>query len=113
MALARTLAQVRGAPVVPVFWVAGDDHDFAEANHAEVLGRDGEVVNIVLRERPHDAPQLPLFREPCGKDALAALDALAAALPDSEFKPALLECLASAYTPDANLPDARAQALHR
>ncbi len=66
MAWARKLEQERGVPVVPVFWVAGDDHDFAEANHAQVLGRDGEVVNIVLRERPHDAPQLPLFREPCG-----------------------------------------------
>ncbi len=113
MAWARKLEQERGVPVVPVFWVAGDDHDFAEANHARVLGRDGEVVNIVLRERPHDAPQLPLFREPCGKDARAALDALAAALPDSEFKPAVLEWLESAYTPDANLADAGAQALHR
>ena len=113
IAVARELERERGVPVVPVFWVAGDDHDFAEANHARVLGRDGEVVNIVLRERPHDAPQLPLFREPCGKDARAALDALAAALPDSEFKPAVLEWLESAYTPDANLADAGAQALHR
>jgi bacillithiol synthase len=112
--LARRLERERGGvPVVPVFWVAGDDHDFAEANHAEVLGRDGEVVSIVLRERPHDAPQLPLFREPCGKDARAALDALAAALPDSEFKPAVFEWLESAYTPDANLADAGAAALHR
>ena len=113
IAVARELERERGVPVVPVFWVAGDDHDFAEANHARVLGRDGEVVNIVLRERPHDAPQLPLFREPCGQDARAALDALAAALPDSEFKPAVLAWLESAYTPDANLADAGAQALHR
>src|SRR5437868_5656864 len=113
IALAQRLERERGVPVVPVFWVAGDDHDFAEANHAQVLGRDGAVVNIVLRERPHDAPQLPLFREPCGTDARAALDALATALPDSEFKPAVLEWLESAYTPDANLADAGAQALHR
>ena len=87
IALADRIERERGVPVVPVFWVAGDDHDFAEANHAWVLGRDGEPVKITLRERAHDAPQLPLFRESLGSDIGAALDALDAALPDSECKP--------------------------
>src|SRR5947209_16412702 len=50
--LARRIEAVRRVPVVPVFWVAGDDHDFAEANHAAVLNANGEPVNIRLRERP-------------------------------------------------------------
>ncbi|HXO86849.1 MAG TPA: bacillithiol biosynthesis BshC, partial [Gemmatimonadales bacterium] len=108
--VARRLEAERRVPVVPVFWVAGDDHDFAEGNHAWVLGRDGEPVRIVLRERPHEAPQLPLFREPC--DAAAALEALAAALPDSEFKPEVLTWLEQTYRPDTNLADAAAQALN-
>src|SRR5260370_15810756 len=64
IALAQQLERERRVPVEPVFWAAGDDHDFAEANHAQVLGRDGEVVTIVLRDRPHDAPPLPLLRDP-------------------------------------------------
>jgi len=113
VALAHRLERERGVPVVPVFWVAGDDHDFAEANHAAVLGRDGELVKIVLRERPHAAPQLPLFRELLGSDIRTALDALDAALPDSECKPDVRQWLETCYRPDANLADAGAEALQQ
>jgi len=112
IALAARLEQERGIPVVPVFWVAGDDHDFAEANHAAVLGKDGDVVTIVLRERPHEAPQLPLFREVLGADIGAAIAALDAALPDAEFKPEVLHWLEAAFRPGTNLADAGAAALH-
>src|SRR5882762_1889506 len=111
IALAQRVERERGVPVVPAFWVAGDDHDFAEANHAAVLGREGELVTIVLRERPHEAPQLPLFRERCGKEASAALQALDAALPDTEFKSDVLGWLETVYLPDSNLADAGAAAL--
>ncbi|HEY3219412.1 MAG TPA: bacillithiol biosynthesis BshC [Gemmatimonadales bacterium] len=113
IALAERLERERRVPVVPVFWVAGDDHDFAEANHAWVLGRDGEPVKIVLRERPHEAPQVPLFREPCGAEIHTALDALDAALPDSEFKSPALEWLRSSYRPESSLADAGAEAVQQ
>src|SRR5258706_649642 len=113
IALAQRLERERGVTVVPVFWVAGDDHDFAEANHATVLGRDGELVKIVLRERAHEAPQLPLFREVLGPDIRVALDALDAALPDSECKPEVRQLLEACYRPDPTLAHASAEALDR
>ena len=113
VALAHRVERERGVPVVPVFWVAGDDHDFAEANHAAVLGRDGELVNIVVRNRPHEAPQLPLFRELLGSEISAALAALDAALPDAECKPDVKNWLEAYYRPEANLADAGAQALNQ
>jgi len=91
--------------------VAGDDHDFAEANHAAVLGKDGEVVNIVLRERAHEAPQLPLFRELLGPEIRAAIAALDSALPETEFKADVLGWLETFSEPDFNLADAGAGAL--
>lgn len=112
IAVARRLEKARGIPVVPVFWVAGDDHDFAEGNHAWVLGREGEPVRIVLRERPHEAPQLPLFREGCEPGIEAALGALSAALPDSEFKGDVVGWLEAAYRGETNLADAAANALN-
>ncbi len=111
IAIARRLERERRVPVVPVFWVAGDDHDFAEANHASVLNAAGEPERIVLRERDPGAPLLPLYREPCGAEIGAAIEALRAALPETEFKAGVLEWLAAEYRPEANLADAFAHAL--
>ena len=112
IALAQRLEREWRLPVVPVFWLAGDDHDFAEANHAWVLNGAGEPTRITLRERVPDAPLLPLFREPCGADSAAALEALAAVIPDSEFKAATLAWLGAAYRAETNLADAGAAALN-
>ncbi len=112
LVLARRIERERGVPVVPVFWVAGDDHDFAEANHAWVLNTAGDPASIVLREREPDAPLLPLAREPCGPEIEAALAGLRAATPDTEFKPGVLAWLEAAYRPERTLADAFTDALH-
>src|SRR5256886_2289558 len=111
MALAARLERERRAPVVPVFWVAGDDHDFAEANHAWFLDKNGELAQAVLRERAAEAPLLPLEREPCGPEIAGVLRQLDEGTPDSEFKPGVLEWLGKCYRPEATLADAFAQAL--
>lgn len=116
LALAQRLERGMGGggsvPVVPVFWVAGDDHDFAEANHATVLNTAGDLVRIVLRERPADAPLLPLAREGCGEEIRRALDELRGVTPETEFKAGVLEWLGRWYRPEATLADAFAEALH-
>jgi bacillithiol synthase len=111
IALAARLERERRVPVVPVFWVAGDDHDFHEANSALVLNGAGEPTRIVLRERPADAPATPLSREPCGPEVLTALDQIRGVTPESEFKGEVLSWLQAAYQPDTNLADACAAAL--
>jgi bacillithiol synthase len=111
IAWARRLERERGVAVVPIFWVAGDDHDFEEANHVTFLNASGEAVKIVLRERPEGAPSLSSWREPCGPEIAAALGAVRDGTPASEFKAAVLDWLAAAYRPDATLADAFAAAL--
>ena len=112
IALARRLERDRGVRVVPVFWVAGDDHDFAEANHATFLNTAGDLARIVLRERPAEAPLLPLARERGGDEIRAALEQLKAGTPDTEFKTDVLRWLEPAYRPEATLADACAEALN-
>lgn len=109
--LARRLERERRVPVVPVFWVAGDDHDFAEANHATLLNIAGEPVTIVLRERASDAPALPLYREHCGAEIAAALDQVRHGTPDTEFKEGVLAWLGASYRADTMLADAAAEAI--
>ena len=38
----------RGVPAVPVFWLATEDHDFAEVNHVWVFGADHQPVRIAM-----------------------------------------------------------------
>lgn len=111
IAVAQALSQAWARPVVPVFWVAGDDHDFAEIESCAVLRQDGRTERVVFRERPADAPMRPAFREPLGPEVGQALAQLEAALPPSEFRGPVLGWLRAAYRPDHSMAEAFAQAL--
>lgn len=110
-AVARILEQRWHRRVVPVFWLAGDDHDFAEANHASWLNADGALVTAVLRERPADAPLLPMYREPLGAEVEAVLARLETDLPEAEFKSATVDWLRRHFRPQATMAGAFGTAL--
>ena len=109
--LARILERQWQRPVVPVFWVAGDDHDFAEASHASWLAADGTLRRMGLPPRPADAPLTPLYREPLGAEVTAILDALGNDLGQTEFGEWTLEWLRRHYRPDATLAGSFAGAM--
>ena len=103
--VSRTLEEQRGAPVIPVFWVASDDHDFAEVRSVSVLDESGRPRAIRY------APQ----REPVGQpasrivfdDTIAALvDELARCLPATPHRDVTLAQLARFYRPGATLAGA-------
>lgn len=48
--LAKEQEKLLNVPVLPVFWVAGEDHDFAEINHAYVL-RSGRVEKRAIKQK--------------------------------------------------------------
>jgi bacillithiol biosynthesis cysteine-adding enzyme BshC len=109
--LARDLSAAWHRPVVPLFWVAGDDHDFAEAATASWLNAAGEPVTRILRQRNADAPLVPMYRELLGEDVVSALDALAGDLPESEFREATLAWLRRHYRPEQTIAAAYGYAL--
>jgi len=101
--LARMLEQRWSRPVVPVFWVAGDDHDFAEAAAVSWLGNDGTPVRGTLRERPAEAPMLPMYRELLGPEIEGLLAGLEAALPGGDHREEVIAAIRRHYRPDATI----------
>ncbi len=110
-ALARILESRWQRPVIPIFWIAGDDHDFTEANHAAWLDAHGAVVTATLRARPPEAPLTPMYREPLGPEVEAALRLLGEGLPPSEFRDETVDWLRRHYRPEATVGGAFGGAL--
>lgn len=109
--LARETERRLGTAVVPVFWVAGDDHDFAEANHCHVVSAAGDVERVELRTRAPDGPLTPLYRETLGAEIEGVLERLQSLTPASEFRQAVLGWLSRHYQPSVDLARAFAGAL--
>ena len=110
-ALAKRLEARWETPVVPVFWVAGDDHDFAEANHATWLRADGSLRTETLRARASEAPLTPMYRELLGPEVLPLLESLTEDLDSHPFGQSTVDWLGQHYHPEATLAEAFAGAL--
>lgn len=78
--IARQLT-ARGIPAVPVFWLATEDHDFAEVNHAWVFGATDEPTAIRVEApaefagKPRPVGGIPIAQPPL-KELRAALAGL-------------------------------------
>lgn len=92
---ARALATLLEArwqrPVIPLFWLAGDDHDFAEARTTAWLRADGSVASGSLLPRPADANQLPMYRTLLGAEIEGLVSALETDLRPFQYAAPVLE----------------------
>ena len=111
VSLAHAAEEHLGRPVVPVFWVAGDDHDFAEVNHLHIVTVGNSLERITLREREPAAPQRPMYQEPVGDDIDHVLDILVRETPDTEYRPDILDWIRRHYRASADVASAFASSL--
>jgi bacillithiol biosynthesis cysteine-adding enzyme BshC len=103
--VARLAAERRQRPVVPVFWIASDDHDFAEVRTATVLDEAGQIRS--LRYSPAREPTgQPAWSIELDETIVRLLDELKALLPDNSFRESLVARLGAAYRPGASLSGA-------
>ena len=104
-AAARELEAQTGQPVVPVFWIEGDDHDFEEIRNAWFLNRAGSPRP--LRYEPEDEHVgLPAFRRVLDDSILELHGQLPEILPETEYTRDLLLAAQDCYAPGRSLSEA-------
>jgi bacillithiol synthase len=104
----RLADQVRaehGVPTVAVFWIDAEDHDWDEVKACSVLDTEMKPLAIAAGDPPH-AHAGPVARVRLDESVNAAISALEAAMPATEFTPAMIESLRRAYAPGAGMADA-------
>ena len=98
--LARELT-VRGIPAVPVFWLATEDHDFAEVNHTWVFNREHRPVKLEVNGAVAS-------NQPVGEVRLTSIpiDGLRDSLREFPFGAEVTDRVAAAYVPGRTLGEA-------
>ena len=84
--LAELLEERLAKPVLPLFWVSSEDHDWAEASQASVIGPDNHVHTVRIAA-PHDGKAPSLHRIPLTNGSGEAVKEFLAHLPKTEFSP--------------------------
>ncbi len=102
--LAETLEGVLERPVLPLFWIASEDHDWVEANHTHILDVQNEPQTVQLPDQP-GIPNRPLYRIPLSTGLSDTVSRFIELLPDSEFSPPLLELIREGYSQGRTLPE--------
>ena len=108
MKLAAQVSREHHVPVVPVFWIDAEDHDWPEVSGCTVL--DGDLVprHVTLADL-EGAGELPIARLRLDQGILEALDELATALPESEFRAEIMAALRRSYCPGSGMAQAFGQ----
>jgi bacillithiol synthase len=103
--LARSASATSGRPVVPVFWLADEDHDWDEVRTA-VVRRGDDPVRIAL---PGGDDRTPVGRRTFGPEIADALAMVETVLPRTLHTAEVLDALRDAYRPEATVREAFAR----
>ena len=103
--LAAQVTRTHQVPCIAVFWIDAEDHDWDEVRACQVFDESLALRTIELPARK-PAEHAPVASVRLDESIVAALQALDAALPPTEFKASLLADLKSTYVPGAGMADA-------
>ncbi len=98
--------------LVPIFWLASDDHDFQEANHIHILDKNNQPLSFSFSDHPTDA-RVPIYEIKLTDQILEIIQQLDEATHPSDFKEAVLQQLRECYRPSSMFNEAFAKWLMR
>ena len=103
--LAEQVRTEHGVPTVAVFWIDAEDHDWDEVKSCSVLDATMKPLAIAAGDPPqgHSGPVAGVRLD---ESVNAAISALEATMPGTEFTPALVDGLRRAYAPGNGMADA-------
>lgn len=95
---AKLYEQQLNRPVIPIFWIAGDDHDFDEVNHLYLLNRTSEPCEITYPTPPEKELPIAEIYFSDREELNRALDKTRECLGESDFTPELFDLIERSYT---------------
>jgi len=101
--LAQRLEKILARPVLPVFWIASEDHDWEESDHTYLIDSANQLTHI---QAPNPGSNnRAIHRVPLGPEVGKLVKQLAQLLPNSDFSDTYVQLVRDAYTPEATLAD--------
>ena len=94
-----------GLDCVPVFWLATEDHDLEEVNHAFLLDADYQLHRIADQGGPH-VPDSPVGEVTLSAGFSQQTEQAIRLLPENAWKPELARALEETYRPGATFGSA-------
>ena len=105
MKLAEVLEEKLDLPVLPLFWVASDDHDWDEVGATRVIDTDNELRTLQLKA-PRGRAGRSVGETMLDASVVELKAEMRQALPASSFVPRYLELMDSCYVPDRSVGQA-------
>ena len=101
--LAKRLEALLDRPILPVFWIASEDHDWEESDHTFLIDGSNQLKRV--RAPDPGSANRAIHRVPLGAEVKSLVAEVSELLPNSEFSGSYIELVRDAYKRGATLAD--------
>ena len=101
--LAERLEALLERPVLPVFWVASEDHDWAEADHTYLIDTSNDLVRLQVDDPGHG--DRALHRITLNKELDRVVAQAVQVLPTTDFSSPYIELIRDSYDSGSTLAE--------